>query len=145
MKILLDTNILVHAHNKTSANQRKASDIIRKAMRGEIEAYVAPQILYEFFAVVTNPKRVEHPLPSDEALEICLDFWECREIEKANPTLKAPREVFKLAKELKLSKGQIFDCLLAVTAKENYMEMIYTEDTDHFKAYSFLKALNPLI
>lgn len=145
MKILLDTNILVHSHNRASPYQKRASNVIRKAMHGEIEAYIAPQILYEFFAVVTNPKKVEYPLSSDEALDICLDFWECREIEKANPTSKAPREVFKLAKESKLSKGEIFDCLLAVTAKESGMEMIYTENIDHFKAYGFLKALNPLL
>jgi len=145
MKILLDTNILVHAHNKASPFQEIASDVVRKAMRKEIEAYIAPQILYEFFAVVTNPKRIEHPLLLDEALDICLDLWECREIEKINPTLKAPKEVFYLVKKLKLSKGEVFDCLLAVTAKENGIEAIYTENIDHFKAYGFLKSLNPLV
>ncbi|MFQ6074813.1 MAG: type II toxin-antitoxin system VapC family toxin [Candidatus Bathyarchaeia archaeon] len=74
MKILLDTNILVHSHNKASPHQKRASVVIRKAMQGEIEAYIAPQILYEFLAVVTDPKRVEHPLSSDEAVDICLDL-----------------------------------------------------------------------
>ncbi|MBS7610696.1 type II toxin-antitoxin system VapC family toxin [Candidatus Bathyarchaeota archaeon] len=145
MKILLDTNILVHSHNKTSPYQKKASDIIRKAMRREIEAYISPQVLYEFFAVVTNPKKVEYPISSEEAAEICLDLWECREIEKINPTTRAPKEVFKIVKELNLSKGEVFDCVLAVTAKENDIEMIYTENVDDFKEYGFLKALNPLI
>jgi predicted nucleic acid-binding protein len=54
MKILLDTNILVHAHNRASQFHRKAADIIKKALQGEIEAYITPQILYEFFAVVTT-------------------------------------------------------------------------------------------
>lgn len=106
---------------------------------------MAPQILYEFFAVVTNPKRVERPLQPDEALDICLDFWECREIEKVKPTSKAPMEVFRLAAKLRLSGGKIFDCLLAVTAKENGVDTIYTENVDHFKAYGFLKAVNPLV
>lgn len=107
--------------------------------------YIAPQILYEFFAVVTNPRRVEHPLTPDGAVEICLDLWECREIEKVNPTPMASKEVFKLAKKLKLSKGGVFDPVLAVTAKENSLEKIYTENTSDFKAYGFIKALNPLI
>jgi len=145
MKILLDTNILVHSHNKASPYQKRASEVIKRAMQGEIEAYIAPQTLYEFFAVVTNPKKVERPLSSNEAADICLDLCECREIEKVNPAPTAPREVFELTKELKLSKGGIFDCLLAVTAKENGVEMIYTENVDHFKGYSFLKASNPLI
>jgi predicted nucleic acid-binding protein len=58
MKILLDTNILVHAYNKSSPHQSKAGGIIRRAMRGEIEACLTAQVLFEFFAVVTNAKRV---------------------------------------------------------------------------------------
>jgi len=144
MKILLDTNILVHSHNRASPYNERASDIIRKALCREIEAYITPQILYEFFAVVTNPRRVEHPLPPGEAAEMCLDLLESHEIEKANPTWTAPNEVFRLAKELKLSGGGIFDCVLAVTAKENGVETIYTENIADFEVYSFLKATNPL-
>lgn len=145
MKILLDTNILVHSHNRGSRYQKKAGEVVRRAMRGEIDAYITPQILYEFFAVVTSPKRVEYPLSSDEAVDICLDLWECREIEKVKPTSLTPKKVFELIKDLKLSKGGIFDCVLAVTAKENSVEMIYTENIDDFKTYSFLKTLNPLV
>lgn len=92
----------------------------------------------------TNQERVKHPISSEEAANICLDLWECREIGRANPTPIPPREVFRLAKELKLSGGGIFDCVLAVTAKENKVETIYTENTDDFKAYDFLKASNLL-
>jgi len=145
MRILLDTNILVHAYNKSSPYQKIASGVIKKAMQSEIEAYLAPQVLYEFFAIVTNPKRVEHPMSLDEAADLCTDLWECREIEKVDPTPLAPKEVFKLVKELKLSKGRVFDCVLAITAKENKLEAIYTENVDDFKNYRFVKALNPLI
>ena len=145
MKILLDTNILVHSYNKASRHQKKAAEVIKKAMRGEIEAYIAPQILYEFFAVVTSPKRVEHPLLYDEAADLCLDLWECREIEKISPTLTTPKKVFELVKKFRLSKGKIFDCVLAVTAEENGVEMIYTENIDDFRAYNFFKVLNPLV
>jgi predicted nucleic acid-binding protein len=58
MKTLLDTNILVHAYNKSSPHQKKASEIIRKAMQGEIEACLSPQVLYEFFAVVTSANEL---------------------------------------------------------------------------------------
>jgi len=145
MKILLDTNILVHSHNKGSKYQKRASDVVRRAMRGEIEACIAPQILYEFFAVVTNPNRVERPLSFDEAVEICLDLWECREIEKVNPTTMTPKKVFEVVKERKLFGSRIFDCVLAVTAQENGVEMIYTENVEDFEGYSFLKVLNPLV
>src|SRR3990170_4826603 len=145
MKILLDTNILVHAYNKASPHQEKASKIIKKALQRKIDAYVSSQVLYEFFAIVTNPKRVEHPMPSDEAAELCMELWAGHEIEKVNPTPLAPKEVFRLAKEMKLAKGRIFDCVLAITAKENKIEAIYTENVEDFKNYRFVKTVNPLI
>ena len=65
MRILLDTNILVHAYNEASSQQKAASNIVEKAMNGELEACIAQQVLFEFFAVITNPKRVESPMPLD--------------------------------------------------------------------------------
>jgi predicted nucleic acid-binding protein len=145
MKILLDTNILVHAYNKSSPHQKRASNIIKQAMKGEIEAYLTAQVIYEFFAVVTNPKRVECPMKLEEAADLCLDLWECREIAKVNPTSITPKEVFKLVKEIKLAKGKIFDCIIAVTSKENNIDAIYTENVDDFEKYSFIKVINPLL
>jgi predicted nucleic acid-binding protein len=46
-------------------------------------------------------------------------------------------------KSLKLCRAKIFDCVLAVTAKENGVDIIYTENVDDFKCYSFVKVLNP--
>jgi predicted nucleic acid-binding protein len=145
MKTLLDTTILVHSHNRASRYQKKAASIIEKAISGELEAYITPQILYEFFAIITNPRRVETPLPVDVASDICLDLLACREIGKVEPGREAPREVLRFAKELGLAGAEIFDCLIAVTAKENGIKRIYTENVDHFKRYKFLKAVNPLV
>jgi len=44
-----------------------------------------------------------------------------------------------------LSGGKVFDCVLAVTAKENGVEKIYTENVEDFEFYDFLKVSNPLI
>jgi predicted nucleic acid-binding protein len=144
MKILLDTNILVHAYNKSSPNQKQASKILKQALNDEINAYLTSQVIYEFYAVVTNPKRVECPMSIDEAADLCADLWGCREIEKVVPTQKTPHEVFKLTKELKLSKGGIFDCIIAITAKENNIDLIYSENINDFKSYDFIKVINPL-
>jgi len=143
MKILLDPNLLVRAYNKSSPNQKQASKILKQALKGEIDACLTSQVISEFFAVITNPKRVECPLRLDEAADLCLDLWACREIEKVTPTSSTPLEVFKLAKELRLVKGRIFDCIIAVTSKENRIDAIYTENVSDFENYSFLKALNP--
>jgi predicted nucleic acid-binding protein len=114
-------------------------------MRGEIEACLTAQVLFEFFAVVTNAKRVQYPMLPNEAADICIDFWQCNEIEKISPSSVVPLEVFEHAKRLKLSKSEVFDCILAVTAKENAVGVIYTENIADFKHYGFIKTLNPLL
>lgn len=144
MKVLLDTNILVHSYNRSSPHQEKASRVIRKALKNKLTAYLTPQILYEFSAVITNPKRVENPLSPHQASEICLDLWQSRSIKRINASPNVPKEVLQLVGELKISRAKIFDCRIAVIAKENNVNKIYTENTEDFKQYKFIKAENPL-
>jgi len=66
--IFLDTTILVHSHNLSSPHYEKASAIRNKVCHGEISASISPQILMEFFAVITNPKRVTSPLSPELAI-----------------------------------------------------------------------------
>jgi predicted nucleic acid-binding protein len=112
-------------------------------MTGKLDACLTSQVIYEFFAVITNPKRVESPMKLSEAVNVCLDFWECSEIEKINPASNAIMDVLRLANEMKVTKGKIFDCAMAVTTKDNKVECIYTENVDDFKKYSFLNVVNP--
>jgi len=144
MRIILDTNILVHAHNRSSPKQERASDIISRVLRKELEAVITPQILHEFYSVITSSKHVERPLPPREASEICVDLMESRDIEKVLPSSMTSRTAFQLAGDLSLKGSKIFDCLLAAIANENGIETIYTENTKDFERYDFLKVENPL-
>ncbi len=144
MKILLDSNILVYAYDKLSANHEQAKKIMNKALKGEIDACLSAQVLYEFFAVITNPKRASSPMTLEDGADLCADLWNCCEIEKISSEASAPGEVFNLVKERKLLGAGIFDCVLAVTAKENNIDVIYTENIRDFKNYQSLKVVNPL-
>ena len=81
-------------------------------MTGKLEACLTAHVIYEFFAVITNPKRVESPMKLSEAVDVCTDFWECREIEKIYPASNAVTDVLRLAKEMKATKGKIFNCAI---------------------------------
>jgi predicted nucleic acid-binding protein len=62
-----------------------------------------------------------------------------------NPSVVTPIDVFKNMKEFILSKAQVFDCVLAVTAKENNVDTIYTENVTDFKHFKFVKVKNPFV
>ena len=51
---LLDTNILVHAMNKDATQHGACRALLDRAVAGEIPLGVAPQVLFEYFAVVTS-------------------------------------------------------------------------------------------
>jgi uncharacterized protein len=69
--ILLDTNILVYAVDSASPMHAPCRSVVDRAMSGNLDAVVVPQVLMEFYAVVTSPRRVRSPLsPRDSALQI---------------------------------------------------------------------------
>lgn len=65
---LVDTNVLIAAvfpHHKHHSSARSLFDHIQD---GELRVCVSPQVLAEFFAVVTDSRRVTNPRIPEEAL-----------------------------------------------------------------------------
>src|SRR3989338_3071859 len=74
---LLDTNILVYAYNADSEYHAACRALLDRAIRGELNICLAPQILFEFFAVVTNLARVTKPIIPIEALAEMTKLVDC--------------------------------------------------------------------
>ncbi len=66
---LIDTNILVYAADTTSPFHAASKTLRDRGMKGEISLCVTPQVLLEYFAVVTSPKRVTNPIEPEQAIE----------------------------------------------------------------------------
>lgn len=143
MKTLLDTNIFVHTHNQTSPHQEKAGEIVREAFNGQLEACITSQILYEFFLVVTSVRRVRRPLTADRAANTCQDLLISGAIEIIEPQITTPSLVFELVRKHGITGAELFDCVLAATAKDNHVEMLHTENVSGFEKYEFLAIANP--
>lgn len=135
----------MHAFNSDSPNQPKASEILRRAMRREVEAVLTHQNLYEFYSVMTDPRRVDRPLNPTKAAEICTDLWNNPYIGKIPQKPTTPNLVFTKSQELGLIGADVFDCVLTMTAMENDVEAIYTENTRDFERFGSLMVENPLI
>ena len=57
---LLDTNILVYAADKSSLFYEASLLLREKGLKGELSFCICPQTLIEFFAIITDSKRVTH-------------------------------------------------------------------------------------
>lgn len=71
---LLDTNVLIYALYKDSRCFPAARALLDKAEHEDAGFFITPQVLAEFYAVVTHPKRVTHPKSPEEALTAIAAF-----------------------------------------------------------------------
>lgn len=141
-RILLDTMILCYAHDRLSPCHSKASLIVKTSINGLIKAYISYQSLLEFYSIMTG-KRVKKPLTPQEAAELCILYAKSVAITKLLPTPATYSETFESAEDSSVVDGDVFDCVLAHTARGN-ADTIWTENIRHFKKYSFISAENPL-
>lgn len=66
---VLDTNVLVYAHQQGSDPYGESFLLISFANDDRQRFAVTPQILLEFYSIVTDSRRVSTPLTSSEATE----------------------------------------------------------------------------
>ena len=64
---LVDTNVLIYALFPAMPDHAASRALLDTAKAAGTNLYVAPQNLIEFFAVVTDPRRVTQPKTPDEA------------------------------------------------------------------------------
>lgn len=138
---LLDTNILVYANNKDSPFHKISQQLVEHALNDNIGAVLAVQNLVELYAIITDKKRVEHPLNCDTAKRL-IEFYE-NHIVIIHPTQHTVRTLAKLIGIYKPSAQSIFDCFLAATMLDNNIHKIYTADAKHFEPFDFIDVVNP--
>ena len=141
--LLIDTNVLVYAHDAASGNNKRASEILKSVLRGKLEACTSYQNLIELYAVLTNPQKLRRPYNAREAAELCELYIKSKNLIKLLPSAGAYLDSIKLAGKIRKTSAKIFDCLLAITARENGVETIYTENTKDFEQFEFMKPINP--
>jgi predicted nucleic acid-binding protein len=138
---LIDTNILIYSFDETQDLHPFSYAFLELAFSGRITAYVAHQNLLEFLAVATNPKRVEHPLTSDEALEKVSVYN--TNFSLISPLAKTFFTFTDLYSRYPAIRERVFDLYLVATALDNGITQICTWNVDHLKKISELTVKTP--
>jgi len=141
---LVDTNVLVYAFFEEAEHHHSALRLLHEAQDREVALCIAPQVLAEFYAVITDARRVTAPYRPEEALEIMID-----EI-LAMPgmsLLSVPGDIVNrwaaLLKRHPVTRGAVFDAQLVATMLANGVSRIYTYDRSHFERFEELEVLTP--
>ena len=140
---LLDTNVLVYAADADSPFHQASKELRDRGMRGEVTLCLFPQILYEFFAVVTDPRRVQNPRSQKEAAIEIERYYRSEHLLKLYPGPDLIRISLDLLKRYEVRKQEVFDLQLVATMLSNGINRIFTFNHDHFSKYKEIKALRP--
>lgn len=134
--------MLVYASDEESPFGQAARDLLSRADRGEFQACLAPQVLFEFYSTVTDSRRVRHAIAPRDAAQAVHGYL-VRGYRMVFPgSATVPRAV-RLASEQGMKGGDVYDCVLAATALDNDVNLIYTANPKDFR-FPGLRAVNPL-
>jgi predicted nucleic acid-binding protein len=139
----LDTNILVYAADTTSPFHTAARTLRDKGLKGRFLLCVAPQVLLEFFAVITSAKRVTTPLSPSEAITEIKKYLKASKILKIYPKEDVLERTLELVKTYEVKRQEIFDLQLVATMLSNGVKRMYTYNTDHFSKFTEIEVLTP--
>ena len=139
-KVAFDTNILVYAMNVKAEHHEACFALRDCVLRRELSACVSAQVLFEYFAVVTNPNYMTVPLPAEDALADLEAYAQVLEV------LQTPEDIASRVVALMRASGfsgrSIFDVQIAATLLANGVSQIYTYD-QRFEKITGVTVLSP--
>jgi len=140
---LVDTNVLVYAADQNAKFHEPAKKLRDQGFQGKTPLAVTPQVLLEFYAVITDPARVQNPITPQEATAEVEKYLRSPAIEKIYPGDNILQSVIILAKKYNLSRQRIFDLYIVATMLTNNMTRIYTYNSTDFERFGELEVLTP--
>lgn len=139
--ILVDTNVLVYALNRDAPQHRASRGLIEAVRQREIEAAVTPQVLLEFFAVITDRRRIERPLDYVTAWQEMEKFRAIFRV--LDPGLAALDRLAGLVASTGTTGPSVFDAWLAAQMLACGVHIICTYNVDDFSHFSGVTASKP--
>lgn len=139
--ILFDANVLVYATNADAPQHGPSHTVVRAALDGRVAGVLVPQVLLEFFAVVTHRLRVRRPLDASRAWE------QVAALRASLPVLEVRPEALTILGELVLAGqpegGAIFDLFLIAQMRTHGVGTICTYSAADFAGRPGILALRP--
>jgi uncharacterized protein len=123
---VIDTNVLIYAMDEDAPNHAGCRRLVDLGLTGEGDLCTTAQILFEYFAAVTNPRALPTPLTKSEALvDIAILLAGLRLLPSP---VDLPLRVVDLLRRSALGGRQIHDVAIAATMLAEDVSAIYTFD-----------------
>ena len=135
----LDTNVLVYAADVSFPLHSAARDVRNRAAAEHQNVRLCYSVLLEFFAVVTDSRRVGNPLPPAEAWREVVTHLKAFEV--LYPDKRTFVELGKLGVRYQIRRQTIFDALIVSMMVHHGVQGIYTDNHKYFARFEEVEVL----
>jgi predicted nucleic acid-binding protein len=137
-KLLVDTNLLVYAYDKSEHTKRLQATAILDRLVEENAGSISTQVLVEFANAVT--RKIRTPLSASEAyaqVEDLLRVWRVFNV--------TPQIVLEALRGVRDYGFSIWDAQIWATARANEISVILTEDFNSGATIEGVRFVNPFV
>jgi toxin-antitoxin system PIN domain toxin len=140
---LVDTNVLVYAVFEDAPQNRASRKLLERCHHGEQPLVVTQQVLAEFYATVTNPKRVTSPVSPVGALALLRQVLAIANL----AVLPTPPDLHErwmaLLDANPVAGKKSFDVQLIATMLAGGVRRVFTYNTSDFRGFGPLEVMEP--
>jgi predicted nucleic acid-binding protein len=133
----VDTNILVYAFDRLEVEKHAAAAELIKTLWQTKSGCLSTQVLQEFHAAVTRPKKQGLSLKESQEIISSFAYWPIY-APKPNDILQA----IDIQSQYKLS---FWDAMIVQSAAASQCELLYSEDLSHGQVIAGVCVVNPFL
>ena len=144
LETFIDTNILVYSIDTSLENRvfhRASLKILRPTERELL--YISPQILAEFYAVITSASAVKNPISPQEAISRIKRLSQMPNIKILQISPQVQEKWLELLELNPVKGSQVFDLLHLATMLTSEIKRIYTFNDGDFNWYQNIDVIIP--
>jgi toxin-antitoxin system PIN domain toxin len=142
--IAVDTNLLVHAHQREAELHAEAKAALRKLAESPTPWAVCFHSFVEFYAVVTHPRLWREPSTPEQAMDQIAAWRESPSLRVLADGPDAMDLLGELVVKGKIRGGQVHDARIAACCLAAGVRELWTVDRD-FSRFPALKTRNPVV
>jgi predicted nucleic acid-binding protein len=144
IRIFLDTNILVYAHDSSSQYHTDAANLLTMVFENSLQGVIAEQNLIELYRILTNPVAMRsRSLSASQAKQLIQNTYLTGNFELVYLTKETIQKTLELAVQKNITSAKIFDLRLAAVALSAQINYFIIYNTKDFTEIDGLTALLP--
>jgi toxin-antitoxin system PIN domain toxin len=140
---LVDSNVLIYAVYPESPQHAASRALVEQAQNGDVALCVTPQVLAEFYSVVTDPRRVTVARTVEEAADAVSRLLAMPGLQFLAMSADVVRRWLDLVRQHSVKGSAIFDVQLVATMLANGVRKIYTFNRDDFEPFEEIDVFSP--